>query len=251
MFEKLDDLLKKLNEYRPLTEGEIKRLRDEFLIDFTYNSNAIEGNTLTLQETALVLQEGITIDKKPLKEHLEVIGHKEAFFYIEELVKKKIDLSENIVKDIHSIVLMDKPQDRGKYRRIPVTILGAIHKPPQPYLVPVLMEQLTNEYNVEMSDKHIIEKVALFHLQFEAIHPFIDGNGRTGRLIINFELMKEGYPPINIKFKDRKRYYDCFTDFDLNNSNPQMLTKMIEEYVEEELKRYISVLEMANNFNND
>ena len=164
MFEKLEDLLKKLNEYRPLTEGETKRFRDQFLIDFTYNSNAIEGNTLTLQETALVLQEGITIDKKPLKEHLEVIGHKEAFFYIEELVKEKIPLSENIIKDIHSIVLMDKPQDRGKYRRIPVTILGAVHEPPQPYLVLILMEQLINEYNEEIGDKHIIEKVALFHL---------------------------------------------------------------------------------------
>ena len=251
MLEKINNLLKKINGYRPLTEWEIKRLRDEFLIDFTYNSNAIEGNTLTLQETALVLQEGITIDKKPLKEHLEVIGHKEAFSYIEELVKEKIPLSENNIKDIHSIVLMDKPQDRGKYRRIPVTILGAVHEPPQPYLVPVLMEQLINEYNEEMKDKHIIEKVALFHLQFEAIHPFIDGNGRTGRLIINFELMKEGYPPINIKFKDRKRYYNCFTDFYLNNSNPQMLMEMIEEYVQEELERYISVLEMANNFNND
>ena len=251
MLEKINNLLKKINGYRPLTEWEIKRLRDEFLIDFTYNSNAIEGNTLTLQETALVLQEGITIDKKPLKEHLEVIGHKEAFSYIEELVKEKIPLSENNIKDIHSIVLMDKPQDRGKYRRMPVTILGAVHEPPQPYLVPVLMEQLINEYNEEMKDKHIIEKVALFHLQFEAIHPFIDGNGRTGRLIINFELMKEGYPPINIKFKDRKRYYNCFTDFYLNNSNPQMLIEMIEEYVQEELERYISVLEMANNFNND
>ncbi|QQY79683.1 Fic/DOC family protein [Keratinibaculum paraultunense] len=251
MFGKLDNLLKKLSEYRPLTEGETKRLRDEFLIDFTYNSNAIEGNTLTLQETALVLQEGITIDKKPLKEHLEVIGHKEAFFYIEEIVKEKIPLSENIIKDIHSIVLMDKPQDRGKYRRIPVTILGAVHEPPQPYLVPVLMERLVDEYNKSMKDKHIIEKVALFHLQFETIHPFIDGNGRTGRLIMNFELMKEGYPPINIKFKDRKRYYNCFTDFQLNNSNPQMLIEMIEEYIQEELERYISVLEMANNFNND
>lgn len=220
------------------------------LIDFTYNSNAIEGNTLTLQETALVLQEGITIDKKPLKEHLEAIGHKEAFFYIEELVKEKITLSENIIKDIHSIVLMDKPQDRGKYRRMPVAILGA-HEPPQPYLVPVLMEQLINKYNEEMKDKHIIEKVALFHLKFEAIHPFIDGNGRIGRLIINFELMKEGYPPINIKFKDRKRYYDSFTDCHLNNSNPQMLIEMIKEYVEEELKKYISVLEMTNDFDND
>ncbi len=113
------------------------------------------------------------------------------------------------------------------------------------------MEQLINEYNEEIKDKHIIEKVALFHLKFEAIHPFIDGNGRTGRLIMNFELMKEGYPPINIKFKDRKRYYNCFTDFHLNNSNPQMLIEMIEEYIQEELERYISVLEMANDFNND
>jgi Fic family protein len=251
MFEKIDNLLKKLNEYRPLTEVEIKRLRNEFLIDFTYNSNAIEGNTLTLQETALILQEGITIDKKPLKEHLEVVGHKEAFFYIEELVKEKVPLYENVIKDIHSIVLMDKPQGRGKYRRIPVTILGAMHNPPQPYLVPVLMEQLINQYNEEMKDKHIIEKVALFHLKFETIHPFVDGNGRTGRLLLNFELMKEGYPPINIKFKDRKIYYDCFTHFHLNNSNPQMLTELIAECVQEELSKYISVLEVANNFNNE
>lgn len=247
MFEKLEDLLKKLNEYRPLTEGETKRLRDEFLIDFTYNSNAIEGNTLTLQETALVLQEGITIDKKPLKEHLEAIGHKEAFLYIEELVKEKVPLSENVIKDIHSIVLMDRPQDKGRYRRIPVTILGSVHEPPQPYLVPILMEQLINQYNEWIEEKHLIERVALLHLQFESIHPFIDGNGRTGRLLLNFELMKEGYPPINIKFKDRKRYYDCFTDYHLNNSDPQMFIKMIGEYVEGELERYISILGIANN----
>lgn len=250
MFEKIDELLKKLNEYRPLTEGEIKRLRDEFLVDFTYNSNAIEGNTLTLQETALVLQEGITIDKKPLKEHLEVIGHKEAFFYIEELVKEKVLLSENVIKDIHSIVLMDRPQDRGRYRRIPVTILGTVHEPPQPYLVPVLMEQLINEYNEEMKGKHIIERIALLHLKFESIHPFIDGNGRTGRLILNFELMKEGYPPINIKFKDRRRYYDCFKDYHLNNGDSYMLTEMIKEYVQEELERYISILRIADNYEN-
>lgn len=247
MFEKTEELLKELNKYRPLTEGEIKRLRDEFLIDFTYNSNAIEGNTLTLQETALILQEGITIDKKPLKEHLEAIGHKEAYIYIEELVKEKVALSENVIKDIHSIVLMDRPQDRGVYRRIPVIILGTVHEPPQPYLVPILMEQLIEEYNTQMNEKHIIEKVALFHLKFESIHPFIDGNGRTGRLLLNFELMKAGYPPVNIKFKDRKRYYDCFTYYHLNNSNPQMLIEMIQEYIEEELRKYISILRIANN----
>lgn len=251
MFDRVDELKSKLNEYRPLTSEEVKRLREEFLIDFTYNSNAIEGNTLTLQETALILKEGITIDEKPLKEHLEAVGHKDAFYYIEELVKEKVELSEKVIKDIHSLVLMDKPQDRGRYRRIPVTILGAAHKPVQPYLVPVLMEQLINEYNQEMKDKHIIEKVALFHLKFEAIHPFIDGNGRTGRLLLNLELMKEGYPPINIKFKDRRKYYDCFSDYHLKNGNPNMLINMVTKYVEEELEKYISVLEVANSFNND
>ena len=146
---------------------------------------------------------------------------------------------------------MDKPQDRGRYRRIPVTILGAVHEPAQPYLVPVLMEQLINEYNQEMKDKHIIEKISLFHLKFESIHPFIDGNGRTGRLLLNLELMKEGYPPINIKFKDRRKYYDCFSDYHLKNGNPKMLINMVTKYVEEELEKYISVLEVANSFNND
>lgn len=251
MFDRVDELKSKLNEYRPLTSEEVKRLREEFLIDFTYNSNAIEGNTLTLQETALILKEGITIDGKPLKEHLEVVGHKDAFYYIEELVKEKVELSEKVIKDIHSLVLMDKPQDRGRYRRIPVTILGAVHEPAQPYLVPVLMEQLINEYNQEMKYKHIIEKISLFHLKFEAIHPFIDGNGRTGRLLLNLELMKEGYPPINIKFKDRRKYYDCFSDYHLKNGNSNMLINMVTKYVEEELEKYNSVLEVANSFNND
>jgi Fic family protein len=251
MFDKVEKLKSKLNEYRPLTSEEVNRLREEFLIDFTYNSNAIEGNTLTLQETALILKEGITIDEKPLREHLEAVGHKDAFYYIEELVKEKVELSEKVIKDIHSLVLMDKPQDRGRYRRIPVTILGAVHEPAQPYLVPVLMEQLINEYNEEMKDKHIIEKVSLFHLKFESIHPFIDGNGRTGRLLLNLELMKEGYPPINIKFKDRRRYYDCFSDYHLKNNDPSMLINMVTKYVEEELEKYISVLEVANNINNE
>ncbi len=176
MFNRVEELKSKLNDYRPLTSEEVNRLREEFLIDFTYNSNAIEGNTLTLQETALILKEGITIDEKPLKEHLEAVGHKDAFYYIEELVKEKVELSEKVIKDIHSLVLMDKPQDRGRYRRIPVTILGAVHEPAQPYLVPVLMEQLINEYNQEMKDRHIIEKVSLFHLKFESVHPFIEKN---------------------------------------------------------------------------
>lgn len=247
MFKRAEQLKEKLNIYRPLTSEEVRRLRDEFLIDFTYNSNAIEGNTLTLQETALILKEGITVNEKPLKDHLEAVGHKDAFYYIEELIKKNVELSEKVIKDIHTLVLMDKPHNRGVYRRIPVTIVGAMHEPPQPYLVPKMMEQLIDEYYHEMKDKHIIEKVAQFHLKLEEIHPFMDGNGRIGRLILNLELMKEGYPPVNIKFQDRKKYYDCFTDRYRKNEDPSMLISMIKEYVEQELEKYIGILEVANN----
>jgi Fic family protein len=244
IFEKIDDLLEQLNNSRPLTQGELERLRDEFLIDFTYNSNAIEGNTLTLQETALIINEGITIAQKPLKDHLEVIGHKEAYFYIEELVKQKIPLSEKVIKDIHSIVLMDKPQDKGVYRRVPVRIMGAVHEPPQPYLVPVQIEQLILEYEEMKKTMHPIERVALFHLKFEGIRPFIDGNGRTGRLLLNLELMKERYPAINVKFADRRRYYDCITAYHESNGNPEAMVQMVATYVYETLERYLAILSM-------
>ncbi|MFX0561183.1 Fic family protein [Tepidibacillus infernus] len=221
------------------------RLREEFLINFTYNSNAIEGNSLTLQETALIIKEGITIDKKPLKDHLEAVGHKEAYLYVEELVQKKVPISEKVIKEIHSLVLMDRREDRGIYRRIPVTIMGAIHTPPEPYLVPVQMEQLIMHYE-QLSSLHVVERTAIFHLEFETIHPFIDGNGRTGRLLLNLELMKEGYPPINIKYGDRKRYYNCFTSYHTNGKDPSEMVSLISQYLEEELSRYVEIARTAN-----
>lgn len=241
-FDKTDALLRQLNKCRPLTTGEVARLRDEFLIEFTYNSNAIEGNTLTLQETALVINEGITIAEKPLKDHLEVISHKEAYFYVEDLVKRKIPLLEKNIKDIHSIVLMDKPQDKGVYRRMPVRIMGAVHTPPEPWAVPIQMEQLMAEQESWKKTLHPIERVALFHLKFEGIHPFIDGNGRTGRLLLNLELMKEGYPAINVKFADRRKYYDCFTAYHQSGGNPESMVELVKRYVEESLDRYLAIL---------
>lgn len=242
MFERIDEKLRKLNACRPLTSGEVERLRDEFLIEFTYDSNAIEGNTLTLQETALVLNEGITIGEKPLKDHLEAIGHKEAYFYVEEMVKQKTPLSEKIIRDVHSLVLMDKPQDKGQYRRVPVRIMGAIHVPPQPWEVPIQMERLLAEYHGEMRELHPIARVALFHLKFESIHPFVDGNGRTGRLLLNLELMKEGYPAINVKFADRRKYYDAFTQYHQPGGTPQGMTGIAGQYVDERLDQYLEML---------
>lgn len=241
LFKRIDAKKSELEKRRPLTQGELERLREEFLLEFTYNSNAIEGSTLTLQETAMVL-EGITIDKKPLKEHLEAVGHKDAFEYVKELVSENVNLSEKVIKDIHSLVLMDRPQDRGVYRKIPVRILGAKVEPPQPYIVGIKMEELMRNYSNEDNKLHDIEKVARFHLNFEGIHPFIDGNGRTGRLILNLELMKNGYPPISVKFGDRKNYYDCFYEY-TEKADPSKMILMVSEYIEKELDRYLLILE--------
>lgn len=237
LFSKIDALKEQLDQMRPLTAGELQRLQDEFLVEYTYNSNAIEGNTLTLQETALVL-EGVTIDRKPLKDHLEAVGHKDAFLYVQELVKDKVPFAEAIIKQIHTLVLMDRPEDRGVYRRIPVRIMGAYHTPPEPMLVPELMEKLVKEFTGKRM--HPIESAALFHLKFEGIHPFVDGNGRTGRLILNLFLMQNGYPPINVKFADRKRYYEAFDAY-YRDGNAGAMVEMVAEYVEERLRQYLRV----------
>lgn len=238
IFDTIIEKKKLLDISRPLTEGEIARLNEEFMIEYTYNSNAIEGNTLTLRETDLVLK-GITIDQKPLKDHLEVLGHKEAFDLVTDLVKERTLISETIIKQIHFLVLLDKKQDRGIYRRIPVRIMGAKHIPVQPYLIEHKMQELIRYY---LNDKeHIVTRMAKFHIEFEAIHPFIDGNGRCGRLLINLELMKLGYPPIDIKFTDRVKYYDAFDDYHVNGSLKAM-EELIGKYINERLDDYLSIL---------
>jgi excisionase family DNA binding protein len=239
LFASVDGMKAELDRRRPLTAGELKRLQDEFLVEFTYNSNAIEGNTLTLQETALAL-EGVTIDKKPLKDHLEAVGHRDAFLYVVSLVSDKVPISERIIREIHSLVLMNRPEDKGVYRRIPVKIMGAHHEPPQPYLVPVQMERLVADLSKD--NRHIIETAALFHLNFEGIHPFIDGNGRTGRLILNLMLMQAGYPPIDVKFADRRKYYACFDSYYRDNDASPMVN-MVGEYVKERLSQYLRLLQ--------
>ncbi|BAE81936.1 Fic family protein [Desulfitobacterium hafniense] len=238
LFARVDALKSQISKRRPFTQGELKRLQEKFLVEFTYNSNAIEGNTLTLRETALVL-EGVTIDQKPLKDHLEAVGHRDAFLYIQRLVTEKAPVSERIIKDIHSLVLMDRPDDKGVYRRIPVTIMGTYHEPSQPYRIPVQMEQLIAAQKEEK--RHPLENAAVFHLKFEGIHPFIDGNGRTGRLLLNLMLMQQGYPPIDVKFADRKRYYACFDSYYKDKTAAPMV-EMVAGYLEERLKRYLDIL---------
>ena len=228
-----------LDSRRPLTDGEIKRLMEEFTVEYTYNSNAIEGNTLTLRETDMVLR-GLTIAQKPLKDHMEAVGHKEAFEFIQGLIKEQVPLSESIIKQIHYLVLADKKDDRGVYRRVPVRIMGAKHEPVQPYLIQPKMEQLLESYI--NSTEHIIPRLARFHIEFEGIHPFIDGNGRTGRLLVNMELMKAGYPPIDIKFSDRVAYYKAFDEY-YEKNNLNAMEKLFANYVNVRLDSYLAMLE--------
>lgn len=227
-----------LDFMRPLTQGEMQRLSEEFIVEYTYNSNAIEGSTLTLRETDMILR-GLTIDKKPLKEHIEAVGHKEAFAFVSGLVKDNVPLTESIIKQIHYLVLADKKEDRGVYRKVPVKILGAKHEPVQPYLIQPKMEALLKNYNE--STEEIISKLARFHIEFEAVHPFIDGNGRTGRLIINLELMKAGYSPIDIKFADRVAYYNAFDAYH-EKYDLSPMKKLFALYIKERLDTYLSML---------
>ena len=242
-FARIEELRNKLKSLRPLTQTELKRLREEFIIEGTYDSNAIEGNSLTLRETALILKEGITIGEKPIKDHLEAIGHRDAFEYVISLADVNTELTERVIKDIHSLVLINDPIHKGVYRNIPVTITGAVHTPPQPYLIPVQVPNLLAEYEEWKQSKHIIEAIAEFHLRFEGIHPYIDGNGRTGRLILNLELIKAGMLPVNIKFTDRRKYYDCFDHYYSNGHTHETLVQLIANYEIKELERHIEILE--------
>lgn len=228
-----------LDSRRPLTAGEAERLKEEFVVEYTYNSNAIEGNTLTLRETDLVLR-GLTIEQKPLKDHMEAVGHKEAFDFVSELVKENVPISESIIKQIHYLVLADKREDRGVYRRVPVRIMGAQHEPVQPYLIEPKMEQLLHDF-VERKE-HIVTKLARFHIEFEGIHPFIDGNGRTGRLLVNLELMKKGYPPIDIKFADRVSYYNAFDEYYAKH-NLSAMENLFAGYINARLDMYLDMLQ--------
>ena len=170
---------------------------------------------------------------------MEAVGHKEAFEFVRELVKDNVPISESVIKQIHYLVLADKKDDRGVYRRIPVRIMGAQHEPVQPYLIEPKMEQLLNAY--AESDEHIITKLARFHIEFEGIHPFIDGNGRTGRLLVNLELMKAGYPPIDIKFTDRIAYYSAFDEYHVNHDLSAM-ENLFAGYINSRLVLYLNIL---------
>jgi Fic family protein/DNA-binding Xre family transcriptional regulator len=241
-FSGIDSLKNRLASMPSLNEAEQTRLREEFMVEHIYNANAIAGNTLTLRETALILQKGITIAEKSIKEHLDVIAFQDAFREMLLLASANEPLTEQVVKQRQSLVLMNDPNNRGVYRNIPVVLIGEEREPLQPYLVPSQMEALITDYERMKRHVHIIEAACVFHLRFEGIRPFIDANGRTGQLLLNLELIKAGLPPVDIKFVDRREYFNCFEDYHQNGQTPNALVNMIAKYDREELLKNTEIL---------
>lgn len=241
-FSYIDSLKESIDKHRPFSKRLANSLREKLIVEWTYNSNAIEGNTLTLSETKVVL-EGLTIGGKSMIEHLETINHREAIFFIEELISNKEPLSEWNIKNIHALILKEIDNtNAGKYRSENVVISGAEHIPPKHYEIGDLMQKLIAEYQSEWKGFHPVLRATLLHGEFVKIHPFIDGNGRTSRLLLNFELMQNGYPPIIIKNAERARYYDVL-DLAHTTMNYQPFVKLVSELVIESAKLWLSVLD--------
>lgn len=237
MFKQLDELKNKLDQYRPLPKEMVANLRESLLLNWTYHSNAIEGNTLTLQETKVAL-EGITIGGKALREHFEAINHRDAIIYVEELVKQSELLSEWHIKQLHSLVLRNIDADNaGKYRSINVLIAGAEHTPSDSILVPEQMQSMMDWYQNEAQELHPVERAARLHSELVKIHPFVDGNGRTARLIMNLSLMQSGFPAVLIKVEQRLAYYQALDKAHTQN-NYQDFINLIAESVKQSFEPY-------------
>lgn len=239
-FDEVDKLNELLNSKRPISKETLKSLKESINLEWTYNSNGIEGNTLTLRETQVVL-EGITVGGKSLKEHLEVINHEQAILFLDDLIKDKEPISEWNIKNIHGLVLKEIANDNaGKYRNENVKIKGATHIPPDYLIASELMENLVLNY--ENWDKyHPIIKAALLHGELVKIHPFVDGNGRTSRLVMNLSLMNSGYLPVIVKKDKRLEYYNALDKAHTTGDYTDFV-KLVNELEIEMLNKYLKLL---------
>lgn len=241
MFELINEKKAKLDNACPLPKFTLKSLREKLFLEWTYNSNAIEGNTLTMNETKVVL-EGITVGGKTLREHLEIINHRDAISYVEEIVQKKEPLSEWQIKNLHRLVLKGIDDEyAGMYRREQVFISGAAHTPPAHWLIQEKMEQLMNWYYTAGAALHPVERGAMLHAIFVGIHPFIDGNGRTARLLLNLEMMKAGFPPVIIKVENRLAYYEALVQAHTTEDYSDFIALAARE-AEDSLDLYLSAI---------
>lgn len=245
LLQECDTLKARLSGLRPLPADALKKIEEAFAIEYTYESNRIEGNTLTLQETELVVNEGVTIAGKSMREHLEAINHAEAIDYIKDFAKNGIEISERTIKEIHALVLHGiNRENAGRYRSVPVMISGSTHVPPQPYLLEKQMEDFIIKFREMEAEKvHPVVIAAFLHDELVRIHPFIDGNGRTSRLLMNLYLLRNSFTLVALKGNNEEKisYYKAL-EVSHTENNPLDFQKVVAQAEITSLKRYLSVL---------
>ena len=240
-FERLYDKMAVLKQSRPLPSIALSKIKEQLSIEWTYNSNSIEGNTLTLRETQMVLQEGITVKGKSLREHFEAKNHEKAINYLFSIVKDDYELRCIDILSIHGLILNLIEEDfAGRIRNGGVRITGANFIPPNANKVSDLLDELIDFVNTNPLDLNDIELATIFHHKLVWIHPFFDGNGRTVRLVMNLILMRKGFPPAIILNTDRKKYYEALNL--ANNGNYQKLMLLMCQALERTLNIYLSSL---------
>lgn len=245
---RIDQKLQLIQEKRPLSAQLVKKLKEQFSFDLTYNSNAIEGNKLTLKETYLVINDGMTVKGKSLKDHLEAKNHNEAVHFLYELVEhdKKHTISEQLIRSLQHLIIKEiEDSDAGRYRQGNVLITGSSHKPPAAFKIPKLMEDLTAWIKKSTGKLHPVQLAALAHHKLVNIHPFTDGNGRTARLFMNLILMQKGYPMVVILKNDRQKYYRALEKADKGSTDD--IEKFIAQAVERSMNIYLKAIESTSN----
>lgn len=242
ILQRLDEKKAQLDAHRPLPTYALRKIRESLHLEFTHNSTAIEGNSLTLSETRVVLHDGMTVKGKSLREHFEVLNHHDALLFVEEAAQRQEPLSDKLLHEIHSFLLQRIEKEMaGRYRNMGVRILGANFTPPNALKVPDYMDDLFDWLNNLPANTHPIVRATLFHHRFVWIHPYFDGNGRTARLAHALLLMKAGYPPAFVLNQDRKRYYRCLNSANEGNYAPFM--RMMALAAERSLDLYLGALE--------
>lgn len=240
LLKKIDSLKSALDEHRPFSAHTTKQLKDYYRIGLTYTSNAIEGNTLTESETKVIIEDGLTIGGKSLREHYEAIGHAKAYDHIYSLLDKPI--SEEDVLFLHKLFFQQiDSENAGRYRQKNVIITGTDYLPPDYQKVPELMEKHIENLNMNVEDKHILEWASELHAEFEAIHPFTDGNGRIGRLLLSILSMKNGYCPVIIPPVRRAEYITALQKTD--RGDMETLTAFILSVIHEEMKSLVRLVQ--------
>lgn len=238
-----EKLLKKRDQYRQsrpsIPELTLQSYEQAFEIEYTHNSTAIEGNTLTLIETKLVLEDGISVGGKSLREIYEQVNHRKAYRYVKECIARELPLGEKIIKDIHAM-LMENIMVGGVYRNVDVYISGAQHTPPSPNEMYRQVKAFYADLDQKGRDLNRIELAAWTHGEFVRIHPFPDGNGRTSRLIMNYQLLANGFPAVSIAKENRLAYFDALEAYALKGDLAPF-AEMIAGLTEQQLDRYLGM----------